>query len=502
MKFATLLSYYNGLINEFIWNKTGLYLLLFVGLLTGFALKFFQIFRFRLWWKATFSSLFKKDVFSAKGDKSISPFQSTCTVLAATIGVGNIVGVTSALSIGGPGAIFWMWIAAILGMTTGYSENVLGTYFRRKNFNGEWCGGAMYYLRDGLGAKKGFKKIGKLLAGMFSIFTLFASFGIGSMGQVNKIVINLESAFPWRSLQSIVLYDSVTLYTLIIGIVIFLLISMIVLGGIKRIALFAEKIVPFMIIFFMTGSLVVIAKNYHNIIPALSAIFTSAFTADAGVGGFIGTVVSCGFKRGVFSNEAGLGSSVMIHASSSANEPCVQGMWNIFEIFVDTIVMCSVTALVVLTSGVYNINGTNMSVNDSTMMASAFNTVFSWGNMGEKFIAISIFLFAFTSVLGWNHYGTKAWEYLFGTRCINIYKALHLASIIVGALLTSSLAWDISDTFNGLMMLPNLIGVILLLPLVVRITKNYIDRNIHGKNLLPMLSVFSDIQKSSIKKGR
>ncbi len=494
MDFISLISYYNDRLNEIIWDKTGLYFLLFSGLICGFALKFFQIFRLKLWWKISFSSFLKGDAPKKHTDKSISAFQSSCTVLASTIGVGNIVGVSGAIAIGGPGAIFWMWIAAVIGMATGYSENVLGAYYRRKNFNGEWCGGAMYYLRDGLGTKKGFKKTGKMLAFLFAVFTVLASFGIGSMGQVNKIVINIESAFPIEGLSEIVLYDSVTLYTLIIGLFLFVMIGIIVIGGIKKISLFAEKVVPFMIVFFILGSFIVILKNYNNVIPSFKAIFSSAFTFDAGVGAIAGTAFRCGFKRGIFSNEAGLGSSVMIHASSLENEPCVQGMLNIFEIFVDTIVMCTVTALVVLTSGIYDLKGINTGIDDSTMMADAFNSVFKWGNTGEKFIALSIFLFAFTSVLGWNHYGTKAWEYLFGTRYTRIYKLIHLLSVIGGSMITSSLAWDISDTFNGLMMIPNLIGVVTLLPLVVSITKNYLDRNIYRKRILPMTSVFSDIQ--------
>lgn len=500
MNFISLLSKYNLALNSFIWDKFGIVFLVCAGILTTILLNFFQIRHISLWWNKTFGSLLKKDVLSHSKDKaSISPFQSLCTSLAATLGVGNIVGVSTAICMGGPGAVFWMWVAAIIGMATNYSENVLGLYFRRKNFSGDWSGGAMYYISDGLGRKKGAKSIGKLLAYAFAFFTLFASFGIGSMGQINKIVINLSSAFPNKYLSPIMIYDNVSAYSLIIGIVLFFLASFIILGGIRRIAKVTEKLVPFMIIFFVTGSLVVIFKNHKSILPALRSIFSSAFNLNAGVGAASGVCISAafkqGFKRGVFSNESGLGSSVIVHAASSVTEPVEQGMWGIFEVFCDTILICTITALVVLTSGVYDINASRPLFDDATMVAKAFNSVFPIACLGEKFIALSIFLFAFSTVLGWNYYGAKAWEYLFGTNLVYVYRILHLLSIIPGAVLTSSVAWDISDTFNGLMMIPNLIGVISLMGLVIKITKNYKERKIKGRSILPMTSYFKDIQR-------
>ncbi|MBQ4110672.1 MAG: sodium:alanine symporter family protein [Clostridia bacterium] len=500
-KFFEVLAKYNGEINTFVWTTLGLALLLFTGVLTTFVTKFFQVSHLPHWWKNTIGSLFNKDVIGHTEDKaSISPFQALCTALAATIGVGNIAGVAAAICIGGPGAVFWMWIAAFFGMMTNYSENVLGIYFRRKNNDGEWSGGAMYYLQDGLGAKKGCKQIGKILAVLFSIFTLLASFGIGAMGQINKIVVNIESAFRIDALANIELYSGVSLYSVIIGIVLVIIAGLIVLGGLQRIASFAEKVVPFMVVLFVAGSLVIIAVNYNMIIPAFKAIFTTAFSPVAAAGGVTGAIIRevmvQGFKRGVFSNEAGLGSSVMVHSNSNIKEPVKQGMWGIFEVFADTMVVCTMTALVVLTSGVYAdlYAPIGTYTNDATMVADAFNSVFSFGNIGSRFIAIAILLFAFTTVLGWDHYGTKAWEYLFGTKTVKIYKVIHLVMIMFGALLTSSLAWDISDTFNGLMMIPNLIGVIALSGLVCKITKNYIDRVLKKKNVKPMYSAFSDIQ--------
>ena len=471
----------NGEINGVVWGIFGLALLIGTGIIVTLCTKFFQVTHIGHWWKNTIGSLFKKDVIGhAKEKGAISPFQALCTALAATVGTGNIAGVAAAICVGGAGAVFWMWVAAFFGMMTNFAENVLGMYFRRKNANDEWSGGAMYYLRDGLGKKKGCKWIGRVLAVLFCIFTMLASFGIGSMGQVNKIVANVAAAFDVKAVSSIMIFGDVSLYNVIIGVVIMVLTALITLGGLKRIAAVAEKIVPFMVVLFVFGSLVIIGVNYNAILPAFKAIFVNAFSPEAFVGGGIGGVIVAmtnGFKRGVFSNEAGLGSSVMVHSNSSVKEPVKQGMWGIFEVFADTMVVCTMTALVVLTSGglttgVFNIETGEIAagLTDATLVGGAFNAVFSWGNIGQRFIAIAMFLFAFTTVLGWSHYGSKAWEYLFG------------------AVLTSSLAWDISDTFNGLMMIPNLIGVLVMLPMVIKITKNYINRNIKGKDEAPILN--------------
>ncbi len=491
----------NNAVNGVVWGLPGLILLIGTGLLMTLVTKVFQVSHLRHWWKNTIGSLFKKDVIKHSKDKaSISPFQALCTALAATVGTGNIAGVAAAICIGGAGAVFWMWVAAFLGMMTNYSENVLGIYYRRKNANGEWSGGAMYYLRDGLGKKKGCKTIGKVLAVLFAIFTMLASFGIGSMGQVNKIVANVAAAFDVKALSSISVFEGVSLYNVIIGVVIMILTALIVLGGLKRIASVAEKIVPVMVVLFIAGSLVIIGINYANILPAFKAIFVHAFQPMAFVGGTLGAAISAavtqGFKRGVFSNEAGLGSSVMVHSNSNVKEPVKQGMWGIFEVFADTMIVCTMTALVVLTSGVFNFETGQIAagLNDATLVGGAFNTVFAWGNIGQKFIAIAMFLFAFTTVLGWSHYGSKAWEYLFGAKSVKVFKIIHICTIIFGAVLTSSLAWDISDTFNGLMMIPNLIGVVVLFPLVIKITKNYINRKIKHKDEAPILSYDKDIQ--------
>jgi len=311
------------------------------------------------------------------------------------------------------------------------------------------------------------------------------------------------------ALSSVTVLGSVPLYNLILGAAIMLLTALITIGGLKRIANVAEKVVPVMVLLFVAGSLVIIGVNYANILPAFGAIFKNAFKPEAfvggGIGAVIGKVITQGFKRGVFSNEAGLGSSVMVHSNSSVKEPVKQGMWGIFEVFADTMVVCTMTALVILTAGgldggVFNVLTGEIAegYTDATLVGGAFNSVFSWGGIGEKFIAIAMFLFAFTTVLGWSHYGSKAWEYLFGAKTTIIFRIIHVCTVIFGAVLTSSLAWDISDTFNGLMMIPNLIGVVVLSPLVVKITVNYLRRKKLGEDIEPMYNADPDIQAAEM----
>ena len=500
----------NGEINSVIWGAFGLLLLVGTGVIVTAMTKFFQVTQVKLWFKHTLGSLFDKEVIKHSKEKgSISPFQALCTALAATVGTGNIAGVAAAICIGGAGAVFWMWVAAFFGMMTNYAENVLGIYYRRKNENGEWSGGAMYYLADGLGKKKGMKYVGKVLAVLFCIFAMLASFGIGSMGQVNKIVTNVAQAFDVSALSSVEVFTGVSLYNIILGALIMILTALITLGGLKRIANVAEKIVPFMVVLYVVGSLAIIGVNITSILPAFKAIFVNAFKPEAfvggGIGAVVGKVITQGFKRGVFSNEAGLGSSVMVHSNSNIKEPVKQGMWGIFEVFADTMIVCTMTALVILTAGgldggVFNVLTGEIAAgySDATLVAGAFNSVFSWGGIGQKFIAIAMFLFAFTTVLGWSHYGSKAWEYLFGAKTTYIFRIIHVCTVIFGAVLTSSLAWDISDTFNGLMMIPNLIGVLVLSPLVVKITNNYLRRVKGGENIDPMYNFDPEIQAQEV----
>ena len=515
MGFWETLQNVNDTVNTFVWTTVGVWLLMAVGLLMTVLTKFFQVTHIRRWFKKTVGSLFDKKVISHTNEHaSISQFQALCTALAATVGVGNIAGVAAAIMSGGPGAVFWMWVAAFLGMMTNYSENILGIYFRRKNHHGEWSGGAMYYLQDGLGGYKNMKVVGKVLAVLFAICAVLASFGIGNMGQVNKIVINLTSAFKIPVLSTTVLYSSngsdVTLDMLVVGIILMIIVGIVIIGGLQRIASVAEKIIPFMVIAFVLGALVIIFANITSIGSVFVAIFGKAFTAQAAWGGGVGisvkTIITLGCKRGVFSNEAGLGSSVMVHSNSNVLEPVKQGLWGIFEVFADTMVVCTLTALTILTSGVIDLNtGAAVTDTDATLVAEAFNTVFKIGNFefGKYFIALAILLFAFTTILGWSHYGTKAVEYLAGEHApivTIIYKVIFVLMILSGAIMTSSIAWDISDTFNGMMMIPNLIGVLSLSPLVMKLTKNYVDRRLKGKtDVEPMLSHFSEIQEEHAK---
>ena len=490
--FFEKLASVNDVINTFVWVKIGLFLLIGSGVILTGCTKFFQVTHMRHWWKMTIGSLLARNSNATKktDKKTISQFQALCTALAATVGTGNIAGVSAAIVIGGPGAVFWMWIAAFFGMMTNFSENILGIYFRRRNADGEWSGGPMYYLKDGLGSYKNCKTIGSILATLFAIFAILASFGIGNMGQVNKITLNLESAFFENvSLGAIA---GIPVINLLIGVALMILGALIIIGGLQRIAAVAERIVPFMAIAYVIGALGVLIMNIENAGAIFSSIFRFAFGVKAVAGGAAGIAISQiitqGCKRGVFSNEAGLGSSVMVHSSSNVKEPVKQGMWGIFEVFFDTFIVCTFTAIVVLSSGYIDLE-TGMAVagvNDATLVSQAFGNCY--GAIGEKFVAIAMLLFAFTTVLGWSQYGSKAVEYLFGAKGVKVYKVIFVLMIVSGAVMTSSLAWDISDTFNGLMMIPNLIGVVSLLPLVIKITSNYVARSIKDEDVAPVLS--------------
>ncbi len=480
----------NDTVNGIVWGWPALILLGFTGVLMTCMTGFFQLSHFSHWIKNTVGAIFgDKTITGHTKDRTISQFQSLCTALAATVGTGNIVGVAGAIAIGGPGAVFWMWLIAFFGMMTNYSENVLGILYRRKDEKGEWHGGAMYYLRDGLGSYRHCKHLGAVLAALFSLFCLLASFGIGNMSQVNSMVANVVSAG-----KSV----GIAIPPIAVGIFLFAAIGIAVLGGLKRIAAIAEKLVPFMVLLYFIGTAVIIAGN-ASVIPAVFAsIFKCAFSVKAAAGGGIGSgimlAMKMGFKRGVFSNEAGLGSSVMVHSSSNVKEPVRQGMWGIFEVFADTIIVCTLTAVTILSSGAIDLT-TGEAVPEiieeiggsSSLMSYAFSQMF--GPAGAVFIALAILLFAYTTVLGWSHYGSTACRYLFGEKAVTVYRIIFVAVVLAGSVMTAQLAWDISDTFNGLMMIPNLIGVIALSPQVVKCTKNYIARNLHKEKEEPMLSM-------------
>lgn len=466
----------NDCLNGFIWGPVMLVFFLLVGLMFTLRTGVFQITHIKQWLDVTFLSLFKKGnkkVLRTDDKHSISQFQSLCTALAATIGVGNISGVAVALAMGGPGAIFWMWLSAFLGMMTNYAENTLGIKYRYRNEKGNWIGGAMIYIEKGLGWK--------WLAVIFSVFCALASFGIGNISQGNEIANGLKNSFGipnWVTALFIMLF-----------------VGLVIVGGIKRIASVTEKVVPFMAITYIIGALVVIFSNVTEVPAAFGAIFSNAFrfkSMGGGVAGFtIMVAMKRGISRGVFSNEAGLGSSVMVHSASDVKEPVIQGMWGIFEVFADTIVVCTMTALTILTSGVYNldayeacaVNGTELAeaglLSGVALTSSAFETVF--GSFGNKFISIAVMLFAFSTILGWSYYGERAIEYLFGVKAIPIYKVFFLVVIFIGCRISLDLVVNISDTFNGFMALPNLIAITLLSGQVVQMTKDYIKRVKEGK---------------------
>ena len=484
----------NGMVNSFIWGAPGLVLIIGAGILLTIFTKFFQLTHLKQWWKATVGTMFRKkeQAETQTNGKSLSVFKAFCTALAATVGTGNIAGVATAIVVGGPGAVFWMWIAAFLGMMTKFSEIVLGIYFRRRNADGEWSGGPMYFLKDGLGKKKGFKGIASVLAVLFSLFTVLASFGIGNMSQVNNIVANFERAFfpgvTWMN-------GGIDMLGLFICIPLMIVTALIVLGGMKRIAAAAEILVPFMAAGYVIFGLIIIGFNYDMVIPAITSIFKFAFGAKAIAGGAIGTVIIQGCKRGVFSNEAGLGSAVLAHAATDTKEPVQQAMWGIFEVFFDTIIICSMTAFIVLTSGYIDLStgAAVEGIDPATLTSMAFGNIL--GRPGEWFAAIAMFLFAYTTALGWCHYGAKAVEHLLGVKAVLVYRIIFVLMVLSGCLMSFGLALDISDTFNGLMMIPNLIGVVALIPLVVKITKNYVARHIKGQQVEPMLSYDPELQK-------
>jgi len=332
-------------------------------------------------------------------------------------------------------------------------------------------------------------------------FAILASFGIGNMAQINKIVLNMDAAFFGSVSLGVIPGTEINIIHLIIGVFLLIVGAMIIIGGLKRIARFAEIVVPFMAVIYVIGSLIIVCLNIEKVGPMFAAIFRFAFKPAAFLGGGIGVLIqktmTQGFKRGVFSNEAGLGSSVLVHSSSNVKEPVKQGMWGIFEVFFDTFVVCTMTAVVVLSTGYIDLTtgAPAAGINGDTLVSTAFGKYF--GAPGTWFVAIAMLFFAFTTVLGWSQYGSKAVEYLFGTKGVKVYKVIFVAMIVSGAVMEGGLAWDLSDTFNGLMMIPNLIGVLALFPLVLKITKNYVDRKIKNKDVAPMLSYDPAIQEET-----
>jgi alanine or glycine:cation symporter, AGCS family len=457
----------NNVVNNFIWGVPAMICIVGVGLLLSIRTGFLQIRKFPYAMKVTIGRMLKKREAS---DGALTPFQAVCTALAATVGTGNIAGVAGAIAIGGPGAVFWMWISALLGMCTKFSEVTLAVHFREKNAEGDLVGGPMYYIKNGL------KKQWHWLAYLFAAFGVLTVFGTGNATQVNTITTAIDSALYNYGVIS---EQNVSTLNLVIGIILAVLIGLILLGGIKRIGQVAEKLVPFMAVIYIILAIGVVILNYRNIPTVFASIFKGAFSPASVTGGAVGSFfmsMKKGVSRGIFSNEAGLGTGSIAHACADTRKPVKQGFFGIFEVFVDTIVICTLTALVILCSGVPV--GYGDAAGAELTILGFTSTYGSWVSI---FTAIAMCCFAFSTIIGWGLYGTRCVEFLLGTRANRPFMIVYALVAIVGATMELGLMWNIAETFNGLMVIPNLIAVFLLSGVVVRLVKEYFDRE--GKNV-------------------
>ena len=457
----------NNVVNNFIWGVPAMICIVGVGFLLSIRTGFLQIRKFPYAMKVTIGRMLKKREAS---DGALTPFQAVCTALAATVGTGNIAGVAGAIAIGGPGAVFWMWISALLGMCTKFSEVTLAVHFREKNAEGDLVGGPMYYIKNGL------KKQWHWLAYLFAAFGVLTVFGTENATQVNTITTAIDSALYKYGVIS---EQNVSTLNLVIGIILAVLIGLILLGGIKRIGQVAEKLVPFMAVIYIILAIGVVILNYRNIPIVFASIFKGAFSPASVTGGAVGSFfmsMKKGVSRGIFSNEAGLGTGSIAHACADTRKPVKQGFFGIFEVFVDTIVICTLTALVILCSGVPV--GYGDAAGAELTILGFTSTYGSWVSI---FTAIAMCCFAFSTIIGWGLYGTRCVEFLLGTRANRPFMILYALVAIVGATMELGLMWNIAETFNGLMVIPNLIAVFLLSGVVVRLVKEYFDRE--GKNV-------------------
>lgn len=453
----------NTAVNSFIWGVPAMICIIGVGLFLSLRTRFIQIRRFPYAIRTTLGRMFsKKDA----SDGAITPFQAVCTALAATVGTGNIAGVAGAIAIGGPGAVFWMWISAFLGMCTKFSEVTLAVHFRETNPDGDLAGGPMYYIKNGLGKKW------MWLAYLFSIFGILTVFGTGNATQVNTITTAVRSALTGYG----ILPDSaVGTFNLVMGILLAVSVALVLLGGIKRIGSVAEKLVPFMALLYILLSLGVVFLHLENVPGVFSSIIQGAFSPSAVTGGVVGsffTSMKRGVSRGIFSNEAGLGTGSIAHACADTDDPVHQGMFGIFEVFADTIVICTLTALVILCSGIPITYG-----QDAGAELTILGFTSTYGNWVSIFTAIAMCCFAFSTILGWGLYGARCVEFLFSPAFIKPFMVIYALVSIPGATVDLGLLWSIADTFNGLMSIPNLIAVFLLSGTVIRLTREYFSKN-------------------------
>jgi AGCS family alanine or glycine:cation symporter len=456
-----LIAQINTAVSDFIWGLPAMICIIGVGLLLTVRTGVVQVRKFGTAMRNTVGKIFdKKD---AKHG-AMSPFQAVCTALAGTVGTGNIAGVAGALAIGGPGAVFWMWCSAFLGMCTKFAEVTLAIHFREKNVNGEYIGGPMYYIKNGLGPKW------QWLAALYALFGTLAVFGTGNATQVNTIVSSIDSALMNYNLVG----DGQTgTLNLILGIVIAVLVATVLLGGIKRIGKVTEKLVPFMAVLYVILALGVIILNIKSVPSVFAMIFEGAFSPKAVTGGLVGSMfvsLKKGVSRGIFSNEAGLGTGSIAHACSDTDDAVGQGYFGIFEVFMDTIVICTMTALVILCSGVTVNYG---AAAGAELTISGFTS--TYGSWVSIFTACAMCCFAFSTIIGWGLYGSRCVEFLFTSKAVRPFLVLYALVSIVGATIDLGLLWDIAETFNGLMAIPNLIALLLLSGVVVKLVKEHKD---------------------------
>jgi AGCS family alanine or glycine:cation symporter len=462
-----------GKVNGFAWGPIMLILLVGTGIYLSIRTGFIQFSKIGYWMRNTFGKIFKKQ---KAGEGEVTPLQAVTTALAATVGTGNIAGVTGAIVAGGPGAVFRMWISALFGMVTKYSEVVLAVKYRERNQAGDLVGGPMYYIKNGLG--KGWKWLGSI----FCVFGFLAAFGIGNMTQINTIASSINTAIDAFGgnveASKITLFNQVVpVSSIVIGVVVAAIVALVLIGGLKRIGQVTEKLVPVMAVVYIIAALAVVIVNFRFIGKAFGMIFGNAFTVQAAFGGAVGiafkTVVQKGVARGVFSNEAGLGSAPIAHAASSEKDPVKQGLYGIFEVFMDTIVICTLTALVVLLGYCSNAISPEWGGSGGAALVSSSFAGVMGGKLGSLIVAVGISLFALSTILSWSLYGTRCFEYLFGVKSSLIYKIIFVIAVVVGATLELSLVWDIADTLNGLMAIPNLIAVLGLSGVVIKLTKEH-----------------------------
>lgn len=447
----------NKAVNDFVWGVPAMICIIGVGLYLTVRTNFLQIRKFPYAMKTTVGRVFKKKDAS---DGALTPFQAVCTALAGTVGTGNIAGVAGAIAIGGPGAVFWMWVSALLGMCTKFAEVTLAVHYREKNEHGDYIGGPMYYIKNGLGKKW------QWLAVLFCIFGVMTVFGTGNATQVNTITTAINSAL----LNYHILPESaVDTFNLVMGIVLAVLVGAILLGGIKRIGKVTEKLVPFMALLYIVLGLGVVILNIKNVPEVFSSIVYGAFNPQAVTGGIVGSFflsMKKGVSRGIFSNEAGLGTGSIAHACADTKNPVHQGYFGIFEVFTDTIVICTLTALVILCSGV-PVNYGEAAGAELTILG--FTS--TYGNWVSIFTAVAMCCFAFSTIIGWGLYGARCIEFLFSSKMIKPFMVIYSLVAIIGATMDLGLLWSIAETFNGLMSIPNLIALFLLSGTVVKLVK-------------------------------